>query len=254
MAWSWSSFFDYLFSSYMLAGAWTTVWLTCTSMAIGMLLGCCAALMKLSRNPILRGIAAFYVWLWRATPLLVQLVIIYTGLPQLGIRLGVVESALIGFGLNEGAYFAELLRAGILSVDAGQSDAARSLGLNYARTMWLVILPQAARVVIPPLGNQFNGLLKTSSLASVISMEELLRHAQELAQIEFRVLEAYLVAAVYYAMLTTLWGQVQKRIERYYGKPYERLTRVAQAEAEESAIPPPRGARHEPGQGSRRHA
>jgi len=220
MTWDWASFFEYLVSPYMLQGAWTTIWLTCAAMAIGMVLGSAAALMKLSRNPVLRGIGGFYVWLWRGTPLLIQLVIIYTGLPQLGIRLGVVESALIGLGLNEGAYFAEVVRAGILSVDRGQTDAARALGMDYRRMMRIVVLPQAARVIIPPLGNQFNGMLKTSSLASVISMEELLRHAQQLAQIEFRVLEVYLVAALYYIVLTTLWGEVQKRIEAHYGKPY----------------------------------
>jgi len=154
------------------------------------------------------------------------LVIIYTGLPQLGIRLGVIESALLGFGLNEGAYFAELLRAGILAVDRGQWDAARALGLRYRQIMRSVVLPQAARVVLPPLGNQFNGMLKTSSLASVISMEELLRHAQQLAQIEFRVLEAYLVAAFYYVVLTTLWGQIQQRLEAHFGKPYIRGVRA----------------------------
>jgi polar amino acid transport system permease protein len=220
MIWSWGSFLEYLLSTYMLQGAWTTVWLTCASMAIGIMLGVSAALMKLSSSRILRGFAGFYVWLWRGTPLLVQLVIIYTGLPQFGIRLGVIESALIGFGLNEGAYFAETMRAGILSVGAGQRDAARALGLNYSGMMLKVVLPQAVRVVLPPLGNQFNGTLKTSSLASVISMDELLRHAQQLAQIEFRVLEAYLVAAIYYLVLTTLWGQVQDRIESHYGRPY----------------------------------
>ncbi len=220
MTWSWNSFFEYLVSPYILAGVWTTVWLTCVSMAIGIVLGFVAALMKMSNSAVLRGIASFYVWLWRGTPLLVQLVIIYTGLPQFGIKLGVIESALLGFGLNEGAYFAEVVRAGIMSVDQGQTDAARALGMDYRRMMRIVILPQAFRVVVPPLGNQFNGMLKTSSLASVISMEELLRHAQQLAQIEFRVLEAYLVAAIYYVILTSIWGQVQKRIEAYYGKPY----------------------------------
>jgi polar amino acid transport system permease protein len=91
--------------------------------------------------------------------------------------------------------------------------------------MRLVILPQAARVVLPPLGNQFNGMLKTSSLASVISMDELLRHAQQLAQIDFRVLEAYFAAALYYIVLTTLWGEAQKRLEAHYGKAYERMPR-----------------------------
>ena len=224
MIWSWSSFFEYLRSPYILAGAWTTVWLTCAAMSIGIVLGSGAALMKLAKSRVLRGIAGFYVWLWRGTPLLVQLVIIYTGLPQFGIRLGVVESALIGFGLNEGAYFAELMRAGILAVDAGQTDAARALGLSSFRTLQKVVLPQALRVVVPPLGNQFNGMLKTSSLASVISMEELLRHAQQLAQVEFRVLEAYSVAALYYVALTTMWGYVQQRIEQHFGRPYLRTS------------------------------
>lgn len=221
MRWSWPSFFEYLTSSYMLQGAWTTVWLTCAAMAIGVVLGTIAALMRLSRSRVLRGIASFYIWLWRGTPLLIQLVIIYTGLPQFGIRLGVIESALLGLGVNEGAYFAELVRAGILAVGSGQSDAAKALGLSRAQTMRLVVLPQAARVVVPPLGNQFNGMLKTSSLASVISMEELLRHAQQLAQIEFRVLEAYCVAAIYYVIMTTLWGRVQRLIEVRFDKPYQ---------------------------------
>jgi len=220
MLWSWTSFFEYLVSPYILAGVWTTLWLSCSAMALGIVLGFLAALAKMSRHRALRGIAEFYIWLWRGTPLLVQLVIIYTGLPQFGIRLGVIESALLGFGLNEGAYFAELVRAGILSVDTGQTDAARALGLTYRQLMLKIILPQAARVVIPPLGNQFNGMLKTSSLASVISMEELLRHAQQLAQLEFRVLEAYIVAAIYYLILTSIWGKVQSLIEAHYGKPY----------------------------------
>lgn len=220
MLWSWASFFEYLRSPYILAGVWTTVWLTVASMAIGIVLGFFAAVMKMSPNRAVSAVARGYIWLWRGTPLLVQLVIIYTGLPQFGIRLGVIESALIGFGLNEGAYFAELVRAGILAVDRGQTDAARALGLTYGQVMRLVVLPQAARVVIPPLGNQFNGMLKTSSLASVISMEELLRHAQQLAQLEFRVLEAYIVAAIYYLLLTTIWGHVQSMIETHFGKPY----------------------------------
>ena len=226
MIWSWSSFFEYLFSPYMLAGAWTTVWLTCVSMTMGVVLGLLACLMRMARHPVPRWSASFYVWLWRGTPLLVQLVIIYTGLPQFGIRLGVIESALLAFSLNEGAYFAEVMRAGITSIGDGQRDAARALGLSPLRTMQLVILPQAARVVLPPLGNQFNGMLKTSSLASVISMEELLRHAQQLAQIEFRVLEAYSVAAMYYIAMTTAWGQVQKTIERIYDRPYARSTQT----------------------------
>jgi len=221
MIWSWPAFFEYLVSPYMLQGAVTTIWLSVMSMFFGIVLGFVAALMKMARNPVPRGIAGFYIWLWRGTPLLIQLVIIYTGLPQLGIRFNVIESALIGLSLNEGAYFAEIIRAGITSVDRGQNDAARALGMTYRQMMRIVVLPQATRVVVPPLGNQFLGMLKTSSLASAISMEELLRHAQELAQIEFRVLEVYCVAAIYYLVLTTAWGFVQRRIERHYDRPFE---------------------------------
>jgi polar amino acid transport system permease protein len=227
MTWSWSAFFQYLVSPFMLQGAWTTIWLSVSAMAIAIVLGFIAALMKMSRNPVLNGIATFYLWLWRGTPLLVQLVIIYAGLPQFGIRLSVVESALVGLAVNEGAYFAEIMRSGIMSVDSGQRDASRALGMTYTKMMRIVVLPQATRIIIPPLGNQFLGMLKTSSLASVISMEELLRHAQELAQMEFRVMEIYVVAAIYYLAMTTAWGFVQRRIERYYDRPFAGSTASA---------------------------
>ncbi|WP_417307842.1 amino acid ABC transporter permease [Devosia sp.] len=221
MNWSWPDFFEYLVSPYMLRGAWTTIWLAVVSMLIGIVLGFIAALMKMSKNQILKQIAVFYIWLWRGTPLLVQLVIIYTGLPQIGIRLGVIESAIIGLAVNEGAYFAEIMRSGIMSVEKGQNDAARALGMTSRQLMRIVVLPQATRVIIPPLGNQFLGMLKTTSLASVISMNELLRSAQQLAQIEFRVLEVYFVAAIYYLVMTTVWSFFQRRIEAHYDRPFE---------------------------------
>lgn len=232
MIWSWPDFFDYLVSPYMLRGAWTTIWLAVVSMVIGVALGFAAALMKMSRHVIVSQIASFYIWLWRGTPLLVQLVIIYAGLPQLGIRLGVVESAILGLAVNEGAYFAEIMRSGITSVDRGQHDAAKALGMTYRKLMQIVVLPQATRVIVPPLGNQFLGMLKTTSLASVISMEELLRSAQQLAQIEFRVLEVYFVAAIYYLVMTTAWGFVQRRIEAHYDRPFEMNISVAAVKGE----------------------
>lgn len=216
--WDWGDFFYYLTSPFLLRGAWTTIWLTLASMGIGLVLGLVFALMRLSGNPILVAIARFYTWLWRGTPLLIQLIIIYTGLPQIGIRFNVVQAALIGLGVNEGAYIAEIIRAGILSVAKGQFDAARALGMNYATTMRVVILPQAARIIIPPLGNNMNSLLKATSLASVISMEELLRRSQLLIQVRFRVLEIFVVAAIYYLILTTLWGVVQRELETYFGR------------------------------------
>ncbi len=220
MTWSWDHFFQYLFSSYMAAGAWTTIWLAVVSMILGCSLGVALAFMRMSHRGWVRGTAGVYIWLWRGTPLLVQMIIIYTGLPQAGIRLGVIESAILALALNEGAYFSEIVRAGILAVHKGQEDASRALGMTWWQRMRIVIIPQATRVIIPPLGNQFNLMLKTTSLASVISMEELLRHAQQLAQIEFRVLEVYLVAACWYILLTTIWGQIQVRIEKHYDKPF----------------------------------
>jgi polar amino acid transport system permease protein len=189
-------------------------------MILGLGLGVIAAMMKMYGNRTLRWTAEFYIWLFRGTPILIQLVIIYTGLPQLGIRLSVIESAIIGLALNEGAYLAEVIRSGIMSVDKGQTDASRAVGMTWRQRMYLVILPQATRTIIPPLGNQFNGMLKTTSLASVISMEELMRTAQMLAQIEFRVLEAYVSAALWYLILVTIWGRIQMRIEAHYEKPF----------------------------------
>lgn len=211
--WRWDSFFDNLTSTFLLGGVWVTVWLSVLSMIIGLALGLVSALLALSGNPVLRRLSGAYTTLWRGTPMLVQLIIIYTGLPQLGIQLTVVQSALIGLGVNEGAYVSEIIRAGIQAVPKGQSDAARALGMSYSRRMRLVTLPQAIRLVIPPLGNNFNSLLKSSSLVSVISMEELLRRSQLQIQAEFAVLEIFTVAALYYLALTSAWSAVQRRIE-----------------------------------------
>lgn len=219
-AWSWPGFFDYLGNGYLLGGAITTLWLTIASLTLGLALAIPIALARLSG---LRGLAipaALYCWLFRGTPLLVQLLIIYTGLPLFGIRLGVTEAALLGLALNEAAYLAEIVRGGILAVGPGQVEAARALGLRPAQAFRLVVWPQALRVIIPPLGNSVNGLLKTTSVASVISMEELLRRTQILIQERFQVLELFLVAAVYYLAMTTAWDLVQRRLERRFGRPY----------------------------------
>ncbi|MGA1318202.1 MAG: amino acid ABC transporter permease, partial [Rubrivivax sp.] len=166
----------------------------------------------------------FYIWVFRGTPLLVQLIIIYTGLPQLGLKLSVLESALLGLILNEAAYLAEIIRGGILGVSAGQSSAARALGLNSAQTMMYVVMPQAIRIIIPALGNSVNGLLKTTSVTSVISMEELLRRTQILIQEKFLVLELFTVAALYYLLMTSVWDIVQRRIEARYGRAYKTVS------------------------------
>ena len=222
-AWNWEGFFGYFGNTYLLTGALVTLGLTLATLAIGFVLGMGLVLFRLSGNRFLSGYARFHVWLFRGTPLLVQLIIIYTGLPQLGLaRFSVLESALIGLALNEAAYLSEILRGGILSVPQGQRDAAYSLGLNRAKTFLLIVMPQALRVSIPALGNSVNGLLKTTSIASVISMEELLRRGQILMQQRFEVLEVFTVIAILYLCMTSAWELVQRRIEAHFGKGYGR--------------------------------
>lgn len=218
--WSWSGFADYLFNPYILSGALTTLWLTLASIAGGLVVGCALALARLSRHAWLAAPAHFYIWVFRGTPLLVQLIIIYTGLPQLGLKLSVVESALLGLILNEAAYLAEVVRGGIQSVPVGQTNAARAVGFSSAQSMRYIVMPQAMRLIIPTLGNSINGLLKTTSITSVISMEELLRRTQVLIQEKFMVLELFIVAAIYYLLMTTAWDFIQRRIERHYGRAY----------------------------------
>lgn len=215
--WDWAGFFEYLTNTYLLLGAVTTLWLTAVSITAGLLLGFLLAVLRRGGG-VLTWPARGYVWIFRGTPLLVQLIIIYTGLPQVGVKLSVVQSAVLGLSLNEAAYLSEIVRAGLDAVPRGQIDAARALGLRGGQTMRLVILPQALRVIIPPLGNSVNGLLKTTSITSVISMEELLRRTQELIQQRFLVLELFGVAAIYYLAMTTAWELVQHVLERRFGR------------------------------------
>jgi len=226
--WNWGGFYEYLFNAYLLRGAFTTLWLTLAAIAGGLVVGCLLALLRLAPFRWMSVLAQGYIWIFRGTPLLVQLIIIYTGLPQLGLKLSVIESALVGLVLNEAAYLAEIIRGGILGVPGGQSNAGRALGLTSAQIMIHVVLPQAARIVIPALGNSVNGLLKTTSITSVISMEELLRSTQILIQEKFLVLELFTVAALYYLLMTSVWDIVQRRIERHFGRAY-RTVAIAEA-------------------------
>ena len=145
MVWDWAAFFHYIFSPYLLTGAVWSLGLSIGAMLIGLVLGGVAAMMRMSDRRWLRLPASGYVWLFRGTPVLVQLIIIYTGLPQLGIQLGVVASALIGLGVNEGAYLAEIIRSGISAVPKGQFEAARAIGMTWPKTMRVVVMPQAMR-------------------------------------------------------------------------------------------------------------
>ena len=219
--WNWEGFWGYFTNLYLLEGALWTIGLTLNTLVFGGVIGLLLAVMRLSKHKALSRTAQAYVWIFRGTPLLVQLIIIYTGLPQLGlVRFSVLESALLGLALNEAAYLSEILRGGILSVAKGQTEAARALGLKPFQIFRQIVLPQALRVIIPPLGNSVNGLLKTTSIASVISMEEVLRRGQILMQTKFQVLEVFMVVAILYLAMTTCWDFVQRRIEAHYGKAY----------------------------------
>ena len=222
--WDWGGFFDYLSNEFLFYGVLTTLGLTVAAIIGGLILGIALALMRMSALRPVSAIAQAYIWLFRGTPLLVQLLIIYTGLPlAIGVRFSVLEAALLGLILNEAAYLAEIVRSGILSVSEGQNNAGKALGFTNAQIMRYVVMPQATRIIIPPLGNSVNGLLKTTSVTSVISMEELLRRTQILIQEKFLVLELFAVAAIYYLILTTLWDIVQRRIEARYGRAYSKI-------------------------------
>jgi len=224
--WSWHGFFTYLGSPYIFRGALLTLGMTAVSMVLGFFLGLLIAVMKRSPQPWFSWPARFYVWFFRGTPLLVQLVVIYAGLPKLDIRLSVMACSIIGLTLNEAAYLAEIIRAGLNAVPVGQIAAARALGMSERQIAWRIAFPQAFRLIIPPLGNSVNGLLKTTSVTSVISMEELMQRSQILVQDQFMVLELFSVAALYYLLMTTAWDFFQRRIEHFAERPYRRQQRV----------------------------
>ena len=209
----------------LLATGWvTTVKICSAAMVIGVVLGAGLGLMSLSRLAPARWFVTAYVDFIRGTPLLIQMVMIYSGLPQLGIKFGVLTSVIVTLVLNEAAYMAEIIRGGFLAIPAGQHDAAKALGLSRSLALRKVLLPQATRIILPALGNSVNGLLKATSIASVISMEELMRRAEMIMQIKFDVLEVFAAAGVYYLVLTTLWDRAQRWLERRYDP-----TRTAQA-------------------------
>jgi polar amino acid transport system permease protein len=224
----WDVFWDYLFDPAIVRGAWRTLWISVLAQIAGIGLGVIAAVARNLRIPIASQAASLYIWFFRGTPLLVQLVFWFSAFPQLVTEdfdilfitvqrewflLSPFQAALIGLAMNEGAYMAEIIRAGIESIERGQMDAARSLGMTNLKAMRLVILPQAARVAIPPTGNEFIAMLKNSSLASVISYPELLTTTDRVANRNYRVLELLAVASCWYLFMTTVFSVIQAEIE-----------------------------------------
>jgi polar amino acid transport system permease protein len=225
-------FWDSLFhpSPALVNGIGLTLVISVVAQLIGVILGVIAAIAKMAKFYPFRLAAGLYVWLFRGTPLLVQLMFFYYGFPAAGIfkwpavvagPLDILPEILAGIvilGINEGAYMAEIVRAGILSVDPGQTEASKSLGMNYGQTMRRIVLPQAARVIIPPLGNEFNNMLKTTSLLTVISVFELYNTTSVAAGHSLATFELFAGAAVWYLAMTTIWGFVQARIEQRFSR------------------------------------
>ena len=196
------------------AGIIYTIPLTLVSFAIGLLIAILVALTQISKLRILKQIVKFYVWIFRGTPLLVQLFIIFYGLPSAGIKLEPIPSAIIAFSLNVGAYSSETIRAAILSVSKGQWEASYSLGMNYRQTLIRTIFPQAAKVSIPPLFNTFISLVKDTSLAANITVTEMFMETQRIVARTYEPLVLYCEVGLFYLLFCTILTQLQKYSEK----------------------------------------
>jgi polar amino acid transport system permease protein len=205
---------QYFSSSFLLAGLWIAIKITALGMVAGLFLGLLLALMRLSRFRLVRGAAWIYIWIMRGTPLLLQLVFIYDALPRMGIKLDPFTSAVIGFALNEAAFAAEFIRGGILSVNRNQSIAAASLGMSPLVTLRRIILPQAMRAIAPQISNATISMLKGTSLASVVFVNELTFRAQQIVATNFDFFSVFIAAALLYLSMTTLIAVVQLVVER----------------------------------------
>lgn len=212
-----SSFFPLL-----KAGLMYTVPLTIISFILGIVLALFTALARISRFKILSAIAAFYVWVIRGTPLLVQLFIIFYGLPSIGLTLDPLVAGIIGFTISVGAYNSEIIRAAILSIPKGQWEASHSIGMTDGQALKRIILPQAARVSIPPLANSFISLVKDTSLAASITVAEMFQIAQRITATTYEPLllysEAALIYLIFSTVLTVIQSRIEKLLERYVAK------------------------------------
>jgi polar amino acid transport system permease protein len=228
---AWNVVAQFFTAPAILNGLVNTVIMTACAMALGITLGVVFAVMYMSPNPVLRSSALFYIWFFRGTPLLLQLLLWFNlalVFPKLGIP-GLFEmrtvdvmtpfvATLLGLGMNQGAYTAEVIRSGILSVDTGQTEAAKSIGMTRLTVLRRIVLPQAMRVIIPPVGNEFISMVKLTSIASVIQYSEILRNAQTIYYANARVIELLIVAAAWYLMVVTLLQIGQFFLERHFSK------------------------------------
>ena len=249
-AYGWSTYGKYLFDKRISRGAWNTVQLTIYAMALGVVLGVVLAVMRLSPNPVFKSVSWVYLWIFRGTPVWVQLVLwglfptLYRNI-QLGIPFGpsffhldvqglsnFFVLAAIGLGLNEAAYMAEIIRAGINSVPEGQTEASTALGMSWLMTMRRTVLPQAMRVIIPPTGNEVISMLKTTSLAAAVPYTmDLYGWARQISAVNFQPIPLLLVAATWYLVITSVLMVGQYYLERYFSRGVSRKLTTRQLEA-----------------------
>lgn len=233
----WPTVWTYLFAEMTIRGVWVTIYLTVISMLIGVVGGTLVAIMSLSRSALLRSVALGYVTIFRGTPVLVQIIFwgflgaffpnLIIGIPFTDIvfwtsptssLISATTAAILALGLNEVAYASEIVRAGIKSVDPGQQEAASALGMSGILTMRRIVLPQAMRVVVPPMGNEFITLLKTSSLVSVIAGNDLLTNMQRVYAQNYKVIPLLVVASIWYLALTLVLTAIQQILEKRFGR------------------------------------
>lgn len=228
---NWSTTGEFLFWPTILWGLVNTMWMSVACMAIGIVIGVLCAVARGSPNPVLRYVAIGYAWFFRGTPVILQLLLWFNlalifptiGIPGLwsGRTVDLITPAvatLLGLGLNQGAYASEIVRAGLLAVDRGQYEASKAIGMSYFTSLRRIILPQAMRVVVPPLGNEFIALIKFTSLASIIGFSDILRNAQDIYYVNARVIELLMVAAFWYLVVVTVLSIAQAALERRFGR------------------------------------
>ena len=237
---AWPVVAEFLTAPAILAGLVNTIVMTVCAMTLGLALGVLFAVMMLSPNPVLKACAAFYIWLFRGTPLLLQLLLWFNLaliFPRLGLP-GVFElrtvdvvtpfvATLLGLGINQGAYTAEVVRAGILSVDRGQTEAAQAVGMTRLTALRRIVLPQALRVIVPPVGNEVVSMVKLTSVASVIQFSEILRSVQNVYYANARVMELLIVAAIWYLAVVSVLSLGQAALERRLRRGAATMARAA---------------------------
>lgn len=209
-----SIFWGFVTSPLLAKAAWVTIWVAVVAQTIGTVLGIVLGVMLTTPSRVISWPAWIYLWVFKGTPLLAQILFFFSALPQMGLTFSVVATGLLALGLNEAARMGDIVRSGLMAVPKEQREAAASLGLKPWATFYKVVFPQAFRTILPPLGNNFSYMIKATSLLATISFAELLRISQQLAQSTARPLEIYLAASVWYLALITIWTLIQRRLER----------------------------------------